>query len=47
MAKESLVSDTIVLRVAIDWRGQDLSLTGTTSLHAITTVLAQFPSLAV
>ena len=45
MAKESLVSDTIVLRVALDWRGQDLSLTGTTSLHAITTVLAQFPRL--
>ncbi len=45
MAKESLIADTIVRRVALDWRGQDLSLTGTTSLHAVTAILAAFPNL--
>jgi hypothetical protein len=53
MAQESVVSDTIVVRVALDWRGSDLSLTRTTgpslarltSLRAVAAVLAQFPRL--
>jgi hypothetical protein len=53
MAQESVVSDTIVVRVALDWRGSDLSRTRTTgpslarltSLRAVAAVLAQFPRL--
>ena len=45
MAKESLIFDTTVLRVAIDWRGSDPGLTRSTSLQAITAVLLAFPSL--
>ena len=39
------ITDSIVQRVALDWRGQDLSLTGSTSLQTVTAVLAQFPRL--
>ena len=45
MPRESLITDSIVQRVALDWRGQDLSLTGSTSLQAVTAVLAAFPRL--
>jgi len=44
MPSESLITDSIVQRVALDWQGQDLSLTRTT-LQAVTAVLAQFPRL--
>jgi hypothetical protein len=45
MAAESLVTDSIVQRVALDWRGQDASLTGSTSLDTVTAILAQFPDI--
>jgi hypothetical protein len=45
MPSESLITDSIVQRVALDWQGQDLSLTGSISLEAVTAVLAQFPRL--
>jgi hypothetical protein len=45
MAQESLICDTIVERVALDWRGQDLGLNQPTYLYAVTAVLAQFARL--
>ena len=45
MPRESLITNSIVQRVALDWRGQDPSLTGYASLQAVTAILAQFPSL--
>jgi hypothetical protein len=45
MPRESLITDSIAQRVALDWRGQDANLTGSTSLEAVTAVLAQFPHL--
>ena len=45
MPRESLITDSIVERVALDWRGQDPGLTGYASLQAVTAVLAQFPRL--
>jgi hypothetical protein len=45
MAKEYVVADSIVLRVALDWRAADLSLPRLTSLQNLSAVLAAFPSL--
>jgi hypothetical protein len=45
MPKEPLITDTIVERVPLDWRGQDPSLTGYASLQAVTAILAQLASL--
>ena len=45
MPKESLITDSIVQRVALDWRGQEVSLNGSTSLQTVTDVLAAFPRL--
>ena len=46
MAKEFVVPDHIVLRVALDWRESCPSLARLTSLRAVADVLAQFPRLA-
>ena len=45
MPQELLICDPIVERVALDWRGQDLGLSQSTSLQTVTAVLAQFPRL--
>jgi hypothetical protein len=45
MAKESVVSDTIVLRAPLDWRESGPSLARLTSLRAVTAVLAASPRL--
>jgi hypothetical protein len=45
MDTESLISDTIAVRVGLDWRGSDPSLPRFTFLQAITDILAGFPSL--
>ena len=45
MPKESLITDSIVERVALDWRGQEVRLNGSTSLQTVTDVLAAFPRL--
>src|SRR5271166_5983189 len=45
MPKESLISDTMVLRAPLDWRGSGPSLARLTSLRAVTAVLAAFPRL--
>ncbi len=45
MAKEFVVSDTIVLRVPLDWRESGPSLARLPSLRAVADVLAQFPRL--
>jgi hypothetical protein len=45
MAQESLICDSIVERVALDWRGQDLHLSRPTYLQVVTAVLAQFARL--
>jgi hypothetical protein len=45
MPRESLVTDTMVQRVALDWRGQEANLSGSSSLEAVTAILAQFLNL--
>lgn len=45
MPRESLITDSIVQRVALDWRSSDPSLTGYASLQAVTAILAAFPNL--
>ena len=45
MPRESLITNSIVQRVALDWRGQDPSLSAPTSLQTVTAVLAAFPRL--
>ncbi len=45
MAKEFVVTDPIVLRVALDWRESGPSLAPLPSFRAVADVLAQFPRL--
>jgi hypothetical protein len=45
MPTESLITDSIVQRVALDWRGQDPSRIGYASLQAVTATLSQFPTI--
>ena len=45
MAQEFVVTDTIVLRVALDWQEQGPTRAPLPSLRAVTGVLAQFPRL--
>jgi hypothetical protein len=45
MPTEPLITDTIVQRVALDWRGSNPGLTQSTSLQDVTAVLAAFPRL--
>ena len=45
MAQEFVVSDSIVLRVALDWRDPDPSVPRLTSLQQVTTILSAFPRL--
>jgi hypothetical protein len=46
MAKECVVTDTIVLRVALDWLDPDPSAPRLTSLQSVTAILSAFPRLA-
>jgi hypothetical protein len=46
MAKECVVTDTMVLRVALDWRDPDPSVPRFTSLQHVTAILSAFPRLA-
>src|SRR5260370_33102943 len=45
MPRESLFTDSIVQRAALDWRGQDPDLTECASLQAVTAILSQFPTI--
>src|SRR5260370_9771254 len=45
MPRESLITDSIVQRAALDWRGQDPDLTECASLQAVTAILSQFPTI--
>src|SRR5260370_21520799 len=45
MPRESLFTDSIVQRAALDWRGQDPDLPECASLKAVPAILSQFPTI--